>query len=149
MPAAVGSRWRTSRGRSVRCWRNKESSTKSKRYVVTDIAKGLLHADSKGVVHRDIKPSNVLITDDGAAKLADFGIAWIQDWSSVGTQMFLGSPPYVSPEQIERRTLPDFKSDMYSLGVVLFELLTGARPFTGTDPEMLEKHREEKPPSRA
>ena len=89
-----------------------------------------------GVVHRDIKPANVMITPEGAVKVVDFGISRAggdPDATVTLTQTFLGTPAYVSPEQARGQTL-DARSDLYSAGCVLYELLTGRPPFVGDDP---------------
>ncbi len=96
--------------------------------LATTLARALDFAHSKGVVHRDIKASNVLLTRDGEAKITDFGIARLDTSDLTAEGTILGSPSYMSPEQM--RGLPvDGRSDLYSLGVILFELLTGTKPF--------------------
>ncbi len=96
-----------------------------------EIAKALSHAHSKGIIHRDIKPHNILLTKDGMVKVADFGIARLQGTqNTVVNQEALGSVHYISPEQA--RGLPvDARTDIYSLGVVMYEMLTGRLPFEG------------------
>ena len=101
---------------------------------VLHAARGLAAAGLHGIVHRDIKPSNLLITVDRVVKIADFGISKIQgqgDLTRTGTA--IGTPSYVSPEQ-GRGELCDQRTDIYSLGVVFYELLTGRKPFTGDTP---------------
>ena len=88
----------------------------------------LQYAASQGIVHRDIKPANIMIADGTEVKIADFGAAFLKKSQVVQTAA-MGSPYYMPPEQIHGKEL-NFHSDMYSLGVVLFELLTGKRPFT-------------------
>lgn len=100
--------------------------------IMTQLLEALEYSHSRGVVHRDIKPSNILITDDGQVKIADFGIAKIEssDLTQVGT--VLGTPSYMSPEQFMGITA-DRRSDIYSAGVVLYQFLTGERPFSGSN----------------
>lgn len=97
------------------------------------IAKALEHAHSKGIVHRDIKPHNIMILKDGSIKVADFGIARVGASSSTLTREALGSVHYISPEQA-RGSLVDNRSDLYSLGVVMYEMLTGRPPYDGETP---------------
>lgn len=98
------------------------------------IARGLQHAHTKGVVHRDIKPSNILITDEGTAKILDFGLASSYGAaSSTDTAALRGTLPYMSPEQLQNRTL-DARTDIWSVGVVLYQSLTGRLPFFGESP---------------
>jgi serine/threonine protein kinase len=100
--------------------------------IIGHIASGLDAAHSRGIIHRDIKPSNILLTNDGTAKLADFGITHVV--SSTLTQDLgeVGTPAYMSPEQVTGRTL-DARADLFSLGVLSYEILVGKRPFVGTD----------------
>jgi serine/threonine-protein kinase len=97
------------------------------------VADGLAYAHGQGVIHRDIKPSNIMVLPDGRVKIMDFGIARLQE-SDVKTQsgVLLGSPQYMSPEQVAGHAL-DGRADIFSLGVVLYEMLTGVKPFDGTD----------------
>ena len=97
----------------------------------------LQYAATQGIVHRDIKPANIMIADGTEVKIADFGAAFLKKSQVVQTAA-MGSPYYMSPEQIQGKEV-NFHSDMYSLGVVLFELLTGDRPFAGKDIETLMK----------
>jgi predicted Ser/Thr protein kinase/tetratricopeptide (TPR) repeat protein len=94
------------------------------------LASGLDYAHSKGVVHRDIKPANIIMTPQGTVKITDFGVARMESSNLTATGQFIGTPNYMSPEQVAGTTI-DGRSDLFSLGVVLFELLTGSRPFAG------------------
>ena len=101
--------------------------------IVPAICDALQYAHNKGVVHRDIKPENVLIGNHGEVKIADFGLAKLLDHESVdftltATQQVLGTRNYMAPEQIEKPTSVDHRADIYSLGVVFYELLTGELP---------------------
>ncbi|MGI8741721.1 MAG: serine/threonine protein kinase [Bryobacteraceae bacterium] len=98
---------------------------------VTQVLRALSYAHERGVIHRDIKPSNIMLMPDGSVKLMDFGIAQVaSDPKLTGTGVTVGSPYYMSPEQIRGGT-PDARSDIYSLGITLYELVTGRRPIQG------------------
>jgi serine/threonine-protein kinase len=101
--------------------------------LAAQVAEGLAYAHARGVVHRDVKPANIMVPRDGPAKIMDFGIARMRA-SEVKTQtgMLLGSPKYMSPEQLLGGAV-DQRSDIFALGVVLYEALTGAPPFSGSD----------------
>ena len=94
------------------------------------ISKALIHAHSRGIVHRDIKPHNIMILRDGSVKVADFGIARLTSSQNTLTQETLGSVHYISPEQA-KGSHTDARTDIYSLGVVMYEMLTGRLPFEG------------------
>lgn len=103
--------------------------------VALDVAEALRHAHSCGVVHRDVKPDNILL-DAGGAYLIDFGFASAPSLTSAGNAareagQLVGTPDYVSPEMVAGKQLGDWRSDFYSLGCVLFEMLAGRPPFTG------------------
>lgn len=99
--------------------------------IVAQVAQGLAYAHEHDIVHRDVKPSNIMVVRDGHVKITDFGIARMAS-SAVRTQtgMVLGSPKYMSPEQVMGKTI-DQRSDIFSLGVMLYEMLTGQAPFNG------------------
>ena len=99
-------------------------------HFITQIMRGLSHAHSRGIIHRDIKPQNVMVLRDGSVKVADFGIACLENAAQTLTQEALGSVHYISPEQA-RGDRTDARSDIYSAGVVLYEMLTGRLPFEG------------------
>ncbi|HMK13792.1 MAG TPA: serine/threonine-protein kinase [Burkholderiales bacterium] len=98
--------------------------------IVAQIADGLAYAQQHGIVHRDIKPANIMITKTGQVKITDFGIAHLPTGSKTETGTILGSPKYMSPEQIVGKSV-DGRSDIFSLGVVLYEMLTKKAPFDG------------------
>jgi predicted Ser/Thr protein kinase len=116
--------------------------------IVVHVAEALDFAHTKGVIHRDLKPSNIMLLPDGRVKVMDFGIARARRFEGLtATGAFLGTPEYVAPEMIEGSgTEP--RSDLYGLGVIFFELLTGQRPFTGDTPfAILRKHATEEAPA--
>ncbi len=101
--------------------------------IVPQICEALQYAHNKGVVHRDIKPENVLLDKDGQVKIADFGLAKLvgaefKDFSITGTGQVMGTPHYMAPEQIEHPQDVDHRADIYSLGVVFYQMLTGELP---------------------
>jgi hypothetical protein len=103
--------------------------------ILYEVCKALKYAHDKQVIHRDIKPANILISKQGEVKLVDFGIATSEKESDDGLTkdgMMLGTPAYVPPEQIEDAKNVDRRADIYSLGVVIYEMLTGKTPFPGT-----------------
>ena len=99
--------------------------------IAAQVAEGLAYAHERGVVHRDIKPANIMVPETGAVKITDFGIARMRS-SNVQTQtgMMMGSPKYMSPEQVIGKRA-DHRTDIFSLGVIFYEMLSGAAPFTG------------------
>lgn len=100
--------------------------------IVAEVALALDYAHNLGVVHRDIKPANIILTTDGSPKVMDFGVARLESSNLTVDGQFIGTPNFMSPEQITGNTI-DGRSDLFSLGVVLFKLLTGTRPFNGAN----------------
>jgi serine/threonine protein kinase/tetratricopeptide (TPR) repeat protein len=114
--------------------------------IARQVAEGLGQAHKLGVVHRDLKPGNVMIDKDGNAKIMDFGIARSLYGGGVTAEgAIIGTPEYMSPEQVEGKEV-DQRSDIYSLGIILYEMVTGRRPFEGDTPfSVAYKHRHEAP----
>lgn len=98
--------------------------------IIAQICDALEFAHSRGIVHRDVKPSNILLTDSGLVKVMDFGIAHLSDADSTDTSQILGSPSYIAPEYVKGDPV-DHRADIFSLGVVLFQILAGEKPFPG------------------
>jgi serine/threonine protein kinase len=111
------------------------------------VSAGLAEAHRLGVVHRDLKPQNIMIDRAGRARILDFGIArTVETTGSTETGMFIGTPDYMSPEQVSGQHV-DQRSDIYSVGIILFEMLTGRRPFLGDTPLAIAlKHKTAPPP---
>jgi len=102
--------------------------------IAKQVARGLAKAHRQGIVHRDIKPENLMITTDGVVKILDFGIAKLSGASDLtGTEHRIGTPSYMAPEQSRKSTV-DSRADLWALGVVLYEMITGRRPFAGANP---------------
>jgi serine/threonine protein kinase len=113
------------------------------------VAEALDHAHSHGVVHRDVKPANIMVLPSGEPKIMDFGIAKVPTSELTGAGEFFGTPSYMSPEQAQGETV-DKRSDIFSLGSVMYLLLTGARPFDGPNvPAIVMRvaHKDPPPPS--
>ena len=116
-------------------------------FIGAKVASGLQAAHSNGLVHRDIKPGNIMITPEGKVKVTDFGIVTLQNEESdiTKTGSILGTASYISPEQAQGKKVSK-ESDLYSLGTVLYELITGRPPFDGDTPiATATKHITEKP----
>jgi len=119
-------------GRPLKEWTRKPNLIPMDKLIpiLATVADAMDYAHQQGVVHRDIKPANIMLTDDHIVKVMDFGIAKMASSSRTTTETVLGTPTYMSPEQIAGKRV-DGRSDIFSLGVVMFELLTGRPPFTG------------------
>jgi len=117
--------------------------------IIRQIARGLLYAHTKGIVHRDVKPSNIMLTRDNRVYVMDFGISYIQEMEKdrlTKTGMTMGTPEYMSPEQCHGDEVT-LQSDIYSMGVILYEMTCGRLPFQGNRPvEIAIKHVQEPPP---
>src|SRR6185295_7802714 len=102
--------------------------------IAAEIGGALAHAHAVGIIHRDVKPENVMIRKDGLLKLMDFGIAQVVDLQRMTvTGQLLGSPSYMAPELIEGKPL-DFRTDVFSVGIILYQMATGSLPFAGKNP---------------
>lgn len=100
--------------------------------IASDVLRGLAYAHAKGIIHRDIKPANILLTAEGQAKIADFGVARPLHSSLTTTRTLVGTPNYMSPEQV-KTTPVSTRSDLFSAGVVMYEMLTGIKPFAAPE----------------
>jgi serine/threonine-protein kinase len=115
--------------------------------IIWDVCRGVGAAHQANVVHRDLKPPNILINDSGTVKIVDFGVAAVT--SDMNTRLtrigtLLGTPTYMAPEQVRSRTI-DARTDIYSLGVIMYEIFTGRPPYMGDDMAVLFQHVEGKP----
>ncbi|MCY3021590.1 MAG: protein kinase, partial [Planctomycetota bacterium] len=127
-------------------------SEKEALVILEQIAAALDHIHGEHLVHRDIKPENIIVTEQGVAKLADMGLALDNEVQGrrriTQTGIAMGTPFYLSPEQIEGRTEADIRSDIYSLGTTVYEMVTGRPPFEGETPAVvMMKHLNEQVPS--
>ena len=107
--------------------------------VILQVGRALAHAHAGGILHRDVKPENIMVRSDGVVKLMDFGISHMVDLERLTvTGQLLGSPAYMAPEHVEGRPL-DFRTDVFALGIVLYQLCTGRLPFEGKNPHEVLK----------
>ena len=114
--------------------------------IMAQLLAALGHAQQNGITHRDIKPANIILLKDGTVKVADFGIARIESSNLTQAGAVLGTPAYMSPEQFMGQTV-DGRSDLFSAGVILYQFLTGDKPFTGTLTTIMHKVLKEDPPA--
>ncbi len=114
--------------------------------LAKQVCEGLIEAHRLGVIHRDLKPQNVMIDRDGNARIMDFGLArFVETEGVTGSGIMLGTPEYMSPEQVDLKDV-DARSDIYSLGIIMYEMVTGRVPFQGETPLSIAiKHKSEKP----
>src|SRR4029079_10152397 len=112
--------------------------------IVMAVAEALKHAHQRGLIHRDIKPENVILTKDGGVKLADLGLARLTDdekWGLAEAGMAIGTPYYISPEQVRGQVDVDIRADIYSLGATFYHMVTGRVPYDGETPtDVMRKH---------
>src|SRR4051794_4848148 len=124
--------------------KNKIYEEKTALKIVMAVAEALKHAHQRGLIHRDIKPENVILTNDGGVKLADLGLARLtadEKWAMSEAGMAIGTPYYISPEQVRGQVDVDIRADIYSLGATLYHMVTGRVPYEGETPsEVMRKH---------
>ena len=123
---------------------NERFSLKEVGRIMGEILDALDHAHGKGVTHRDMKPANLIVLPDGRVKIADFGIARIETSELTLAGTVMGTPSYMSPEQFQGQTV-DFRSDLFSCGVILYQFLTGEKPFIGNMASIMYKVLREEP----
>jgi serine/threonine-protein kinase len=124
--------------------KNKVFDEKVALKIVLAVADAMKHAHERGLIHRDIKPENVILTKDGQVKLADLGLARLtadEKWAMSEAGMAIGTPYYISPEQVRGQVDVDIRGDIYSLGATLYHMVTGRVPYPGETPqEVMRKH---------
>lgn len=124
--------------------KNKVFEEKDAVRIAMAVAEALKHANQRGLIHRDVKPENVILTKDGGVKLADLGLARLtgdETWGLSEAGMAIGTPYYISPEQVRGQTDVDIRADLYSLGATLYHMVTGKVPYSGETPaEVMRKH---------
>ena len=123
---------------------NKVFEEKEALKIVLAVAEALKHAHQRGLIHRDIKPENIILTKDGGVKLADLGLARLtadEKWAMSEAGMAIGTPYYISPEQVRGQVDVDIRADIYSLGATFYHMVTGRVPYNGETPsEVMRKH---------
>jgi serine/threonine-protein kinase len=124
--------------------KNKVFDEKVALKIVMAVAEAVKHAHERGLIHRDIKPENIMLTKDGNVKLADLGLARLtadEKWAMSEAGMAIGTPYYISPEQVRGQVDVDIRADIYSLGATLYHMVTGRVPYPGETPqEVMKKH---------
>ena len=121
--------------------------------ILEQVCAALAYAHAHGIIHRDVKPANIIVQKDGVTKLLDFGIARADDRRMDGgmtqTGTMVGTPEYMAPERFDSNMVLDARSDIFSAGVVLYETLTGTRPFPAKYPEVVNQILHQDPPALA
>ena len=126
--------------------RSRQLSIKGSVYIARQVCEGLIEAHKHGIIHRDLKPSNIMIDREGNVRIMDFGIARLLKSKGItGSGIMIGTPEYMSPEQVDGDKV-DSRADIYSLGVILYEIVSGQLPFEGDTPlSIAVKHKQEMP----